>query len=79
MTKEEIEKVINQGKELLLENNWINEQDFSKFCNNKKIRECIEKCTSPNKNDIFNQNFSLRVDKATASIKDCHSLIIHPK
>ena len=54
MTKEEIEKVINQGKELLLENNWINEQDFSKFCNNKKIRECIEKCTSPNKNDIFN-------------------------
>lgn len=53
MTNDIVDEVIKNGRKILV-NKWITSDDFEEFVNNDNIRECIEKCTSPAKEDIFN-------------------------
>lgn len=50
----ELEDVIEQGQKILVDK-WMTCEDFKKYVeNDKKLKDCIKKCTSPAKKDIFN-------------------------
>lgn len=48
-----VKEVINKGREILVDK-WMSEEDFIKFVDNNEIKNCIDKCTSPATEDIFN-------------------------
>ena len=61
--KNEIDKVINKGMEILVNNGWMENEEFTNLCNKEisidkntkiTIRECIKECTSPAREHIFN-------------------------
>lgn len=58
-----VKEVINKGRKILVNNNWMLEKNFNDLVNNTvkinneietSIKDCIDKCTSPAKKDIFN-------------------------
>ncbi len=50
----EDKKIIEDTKANVLFNNWMSEDNFIKFVDNNEIKNCIDKCTSPATEDIFN-------------------------
>lgn len=52
-----VNEVINKGRKILV-NKWMSKSEFEDLFNNNEIKECIDNCTSPAKEDIF-KAFSL--------------------
>ncbi len=57
MNKQEVNKIIDIGRNFLVDK-WMSKEDFEDLFNNNKIKNCIDICTSPAKKSIFNA-FSL--------------------
>lgn len=55
--EDKVNEVINKGRKILVDK-WISEKEFTDLFDNNEIKKCIDQCTSPDINDIFNA-FSL--------------------
>lgn len=68
MTNDIVDEVIENGRNILVDK-WMSESEFKDLVeNNDNLKECIDLCTSPAKEDIFNAFRMFPIEKTRVLI-----------